>query len=76
MAKKKTQPKPEVVLMSVKEYAATRKGWRNQPVSPAYIYRLIDAFNAGKKTKEQIGFIPHLHGKGYKIESLTQNSPA
>ncbi len=67
MAKKKK-------LLTVKEYAATRTGWRGQSVSPAYVYELIKKVIAGKKTVEQVGFKFHAEGKGYKIEPLKTKS--
>jgi len=62
--------KKEVKLLTVKEYAATRKGWRGMPVSASHIYMLIKLYLEKKKTKEEIGFIPHADGKGWKIEPL------
>lgn len=59
-------------LLTVKEYAATRKGWRNQPVNTSYIYKMIKMVEEGKKTVEQIGFKFHPEGKGYLIEPLKQ----
>lgn len=60
----------ETKLLTVQEYAATRKGWRNQPINPSYVYKLIKAYEEKRKTKEQIGFIPHANGKGYLIEPI------
>lgn len=57
-------------LLTVKEYAATRTGWRGQPVTTSYIYDLIKKVIAGKKTAEQVGFIHHPEGKGYMIQPL------
>jgi hypothetical protein len=63
MAKKKEQK-----LLSVKEYAATRIGWRGFPVNESYVYRLIQYYERGEKTAAQIGFTPVAVGKGYVIQ--------
>lgn len=55
-------------LLTVKEYASTRTGWRGMPVAASYVYNLIKQYERGQKTAEQLGFTPVAHGKGYRIE--------
>jgi hypothetical protein len=58
-------------LMTVKEYAATRTGWRRHGVNQSYIYKLIRLYRGGTKTAQQIGFQPVEHEKSYLINPLT-----